>query len=801
MRVIVYMMAGAVVVGASAVSPAAEPPLLLPEDGYNNLVTLPDGRIWRLDPRNVIAQGGLGIYYSESTDNGLTWTGGENTPQWRLVDALSGWNPVPVVDLDGNLHLFQLTNTFNDGTGSRNDLHHFQVGLSTEWDRVHIGFSGSVMKAIVTSTGRLVVPFGDSYEDPPPGHGNFRTLVRSRAAGSTIWELSDDELISPVPSNWNGVRDGACEPTIIELTDGRLWMLMRSQTGKLTESYSDDGGLNWTPAVNSNFYTTTGPPSLTRLNDGRLMLIWNNGTMPQRYKGRVWYAGRDALHAAISDDDGKTWRGFREIYLDPFRNQNPTSGDSGTAYPFATPTADNHVLAIVGQAAARTMLRIDPDWLLETDQSDDFTAPDAMDRWSVFKSYGNVGDPAPVKRSREVGAVLIDDPDPARDKPVLHIRRPNEHDPDGATWNFPMAARGQTTVRLKLQEGFGGGVIALTDRFFAPTDNQGEDLAFYRLDLPASGVLPGGTQLQSGEWYDVVLDWNTLARKAVVRVDGEAVGVIDAQAGIETWPGLSYLRLRSAATTIDTAGYLVDRVAHMGSGFRDGLRVGAAEAEAALSGPDDGWTRIRFDDYVPNQNASETNTSGNGQVASFAGRFLGFVNPTGGAAAVGLVIESSTGTVAFTDGTSAQITSDVLGAKDGETLTLRFVDPDDPTRAAVVAEVALRLGSMEANNVEVRLLDVNGEELPDWAFAALPGGLSRVTGFRSMIDLEVTPLIHAIEFTAAGSDTWLLGSFNADPALFDLAFTGFEVVPEPGTLALAGVGAVLAGLRAPRRRD
>ena len=31
---------------------------------------------------------------------------------------------------------------------------------------------------------------------------------------------------------------------------------------------------------------------------------------------------RDTQHAAISDDDGKTWIGFREFTLDPLRNKN-----------------------------------------------------------------------------------------------------------------------------------------------------------------------------------------------------------------------------------------------------------------------------------------------------------------------------------------------------------------------------------------------------------------------------------------------------------------------------------------------
>ena len=72
--------------------------------------------------------------------------------------------------------------------------------------------------------------------------------------------------------------------------------------------------------------------------------------MPPRADGAGVYGGRDALHIAVSEDEGKTWRGFREIYLDHRRNDNPAkNGDRGTAYPLAAYTNDGRIVVLAGQ--------------------------------------------------------------------------------------------------------------------------------------------------------------------------------------------------------------------------------------------------------------------------------------------------------------------------------------------------------------------------------------------------------------------------------------------------------------------
>lgn len=773
----------------------AAPPEILDPGPYVNAVRLPDGSIkrWR-------ANGGY-IKSQVSFDNGTTWSA-----EFNDFPTPGGTNPLPLLDADGELHVFRfLADDQTNGQPRQPNINFFldiwhtqSSNGRTTWstlEMIHHGYTGSMMKAIQTSSGRIVVPFADwipGGKTTDPYGRNYTTAIYSDDNGAS-WGRSPSQLYSPVPPNYNGAGEGAVEPTIVELNDGRLWMLMRTQAGYLYESYSTDEGATWSDAAPSLFYSSTGPPNMVRMDDGRLVLFWNNAAMPERHNGAIWYAGRDVLHAAISSDDGKTWSGFREVYLDPYRNENPILGDTGTAYPFPALTHDGRILVITGQTQARAMLRIDPDWLEETSQSDDFTGPDPLAGWSVFKPFGPV---VSVKRNREQGPQVIDDPDPAVDKPVLHVRRPNENDPDGAMWNFPMARKGITTVRLKLQEGFGGGAIALTDRFFNPTDPQGDEQAIFYLPIATDGSLPGGAQLDPGQWYDLNLEWDLATHEARVMLDGQLAAVLDQLN--QARPGPSYLRLRSTASAIDLAGYLVDAVSQVGlptGPVRESTRMSVTEAVAALDGSA-GWTTLRFDDYVPNTNATPQNPSGNGQIQSFSGTFMGFLTPTGSAAPVGILISNSEGDVIFTDATSAQVTSDLLGARNGHTLTITFVDPSDPTRKAAVAGVAWRFGSTLADSVEVTLLDAEGNKLPDYMFRGLDAASAgAAVGFIALEDLHQAPVIHQIILRGVGSDTWLLGSFGQDPALADLAFTGFAVIPEPasGATALLLTAAGLTG--------
>ncbi|WP_417388591.1 sialidase family protein [Gimesia sp.] len=411
------------------------------------------------------------------------------------------------------------------------------------------GYNGSLMEYQELENGRLIVPHGSliPHAQAMPPTGRHETVIQYSDDGGASWKLSESKLTAPCYPGFNGSNEGACEPAFEELADGRIWMLMRTTAGFLYESFSSDSGTTWTPARASRFNTSTGPPNIMRHRNGWLVVCWNNCEMPQRADGAGVYGGRDALHIAVSDDEGKTWRGFREIYLDHRRNENPAkNGDRGTAYPLGTYTSDGQILVLAGQGkGGRNPILIDPAWIVETGARTDFS--EGLKQWSTYTHHG------PAKRwwrARAPGAALIEHPDDKTRK-CLHVRKQPDLPADGATWNFPNGWKGSLQARVKLRSGSKGSMIALNDRMFDPSNAFGEDLAVFRVELTELELTPD-------EWTTLRFDWDLSTRTCTLKV-GDSKPV-ELPLRHPTLNGLSYIRLRSTAEETDLQGLLVEQV-------------------------------------------------------------------------------------------------------------------------------------------------------------------------------------------------------------------------------------------------
>jgi len=115
------------------------------------------------------------------------------------------------------------------------------------------------------------------------------------------------------------------EHMLVELRDGRLWMLARTRDG-IAESYSSDQGRTWSKPE----LTSLGHPSarfhIRRLASGNLLLV-KHGKVGEKTKGR------SHLTASLSRDDGKTWQGG--LLLDERQNISYPDGfqaPDGTIY-------------------------------------------------------------------------------------------------------------------------------------------------------------------------------------------------------------------------------------------------------------------------------------------------------------------------------------------------------------------------------------------------------------------------------------------------------------------------------------
>ncbi|MCK5327114.1 MAG: exo-alpha-sialidase [Candidatus Latescibacteria bacterium] len=138
-------------------------------------------------------------------------------------------------------------------------------------------------KPIVLSDGTWFWPAGSWYELNPSrpllSHDNGRTFLRGGV------------ITVPEGRNYD-------EYNVVELRDGRLWLLNRTHLG-MVESFSTDKGLTWTEARPSNIEHATSRHFLTRLRSGNLLLV-KHGAIDQRID-------RSHLMAFLSGDEGNTW--------------------------------------------------------------------------------------------------------------------------------------------------------------------------------------------------------------------------------------------------------------------------------------------------------------------------------------------------------------------------------------------------------------------------------------------------------------------------------------------------------------
>jgi hypothetical protein len=170
------------------------------------------------------------------------------------------------------------------------------------------GYSANFFGFIKTAGGRLVLVAEHLVTNPG------RWVVCSF--------VSDDEGASWCRSNFidlggHGHHDGAIEPTVAELSDGRLLMLIRTNLGFFWQAFSDNGGRYWRIIEPSSIDASSSPGQLVRLLNGRLVLVWNrrdpeDWAWPLSNPGEQhsefpasWH--REELSIATSGDDGRTW--------------------------------------------------------------------------------------------------------------------------------------------------------------------------------------------------------------------------------------------------------------------------------------------------------------------------------------------------------------------------------------------------------------------------------------------------------------------------------------------------------------
>ena len=512
-----------------------------PSDAYIGLSLLETGEIRHY---NYSEQAEPGSFYLSSTDNGETWKK-VNTPK-----------EIPFAD----------TRSPISGEYMRLIA---APGMGTYVLRTDGGINGSRALTKISDTMAIMLK-------PPVFIRNGKRIIVAGHYGlqkglprACFTFVSDDDghtwqrsSLVTTPDHkgggfHNGIRwnHGAAEPTVVELKDGRLWMLIRTSQDWHYQSFSEDGGLTWSESTPSPFYGTITMPTIGRLKDGRLLFLWSNTTpLPEMNNTNgVWddvFTNRNAIHAAVSADDGKTWTGFRELYLDPRRD----AADFGTApgidksvhqSQFVEPEL-NKVLVSLGQHPLhRAMVLFDVDWLNEQSRYCDFS--DGLTQWSVFNYYkgivGHCGYNRTAGCSLENGKLKIQY---IENDSLLTSQR-------GAVWNFPAFRKGRFTTSIRFNN-LNNAELLLNDRWFNPSDTVAKYFAPFVISLN-----PKRLKIKDNKPHTLRIDWDldTKNPRAIVYVDNKKR--MRVPLSNKSLHGLSYVHFLSD-NRVGDEGYVVEWV-------------------------------------------------------------------------------------------------------------------------------------------------------------------------------------------------------------------------------------------------
>jgi hypothetical protein len=356
-----------------------QPQAVTLKGGIGPLATLKDGRLFSCysEPdsyKNLEDERPeRWAYIRTSNDSGHTWTEPKKAFAFPAGKGTASVG-LPLVDHESNIHIFSLR-CYRIDLGSkvrvRNDqlhsvvLHNVSNDAGKTWSELKEidfghGYNGGFNCAIQMDNGRILFPLG--YYDEQRTNGKFVSMVVYSDDGGQTWGKSND---CPVESGGEMIESGADEPVVVQFRSGLVWMLIRTQTGYLWESFSDNGAI-WTPPISTRIVSSNSPAGVLRLRDGRLVLFWNN------LYGEPFDLGasyrRHTLHAAISDDEGQTWSPPKVIA----QRRPEDSSDSQTTYPFPCQASDGAVLVFYARTYrcpggewhdACELVRVDPDWL------------------------------------------------------------------------------------------------------------------------------------------------------------------------------------------------------------------------------------------------------------------------------------------------------------------------------------------------------------------------------------------------------------------------------------------------------
>jgi|SRR5581483_4557286 len=157
-------------------------------------------------------------------------------------------------------------------------------------------------RLIQLRTGRLLAPCQRLDRWPKDRH-SLAVVLYSDDKGKT-WKES--KLVDIAA---NG--DGADEPGLIELADGRVLMYFRTALGSVYQCHSSDGGATWGNPAPAPLVAPVSPSVIKRVpTTGDLVIVWNRNSPRTR---KTDNSDRFPLTVAVSKDEAKSWLSIKNL--------------------------------------------------------------------------------------------------------------------------------------------------------------------------------------------------------------------------------------------------------------------------------------------------------------------------------------------------------------------------------------------------------------------------------------------------------------------------------------------------------
>jgi hypothetical protein len=284
--------------------------MIKPQDGVSSfyLANAGNGDIVKLENGDLIMQCGPKNRFMRSRDNGVTW-GQEEV----FLSTSKGWCDGNIYRLNTGkiMHVFQHLESPSPNLAlqanaevSNND------GIS--WDgpyKIHpypgpyCSMNGKITQA---ENGRIF------FVSATGGEG----LSGEKVGGVGVWYSDDDgeswsESINRLDKNTTGFN--LQEGEVVELSDGRLALIARSDTGYLMYTFSEDNGRSWDTDVES----TSVPSVMCAFNTMRdsktkeIFLFWTYDDTSECPEAAQ--KPRERVSLACSGDDMRSWQFLTDV--------------------------------------------------------------------------------------------------------------------------------------------------------------------------------------------------------------------------------------------------------------------------------------------------------------------------------------------------------------------------------------------------------------------------------------------------------------------------------------------------------